>query len=282
MAANLNKYKVDAYKSPYTEELFAIADVDKFQKHLRDHANDLRRTTKRQQQTNSRLAVWSNIRKNANSIDDVFQQINLLSPDFIKHYRGSFDRKLLPVVLGTGDWLKQDIECYDISHTAPIGHATNWGGYAEHLPRAKSALVVTLQRTVNVERINESIYANASQESGITHHYDRLILFADDWTFVAVQTLWSVLDRKVRIPDKYRYVDGTVTSDITKDWEVFWQDINRYSIQHVGMPFTTLKGMYDLGAISDNTVLLQLAQRTQPIVGPAEISLSKLGFDADH
>ena len=240
---NLDAYMVSVLQSPYTKETFALADVEAFQKHLRKEERVENERRRAAAATELRINYWRELRQSANSLSDIIEGIAKMPARMNAYYVSrSRSSEKDPWLLDTN---KETLKSIGITHSAPLGHGTNWGGHNKDLPRTKIALVVQLANNPN------SVYGDYKHESGISSGMRTLELFADDWSFVAREALWALLERRLPIPEEYEPDERKRTKPkVSLDLTTFKNDIHRYALQICGTEWSTLKSLHDSGVLS--------------------------------
>lgn len=235
-----NQFIVQAYQSPYTQELFSTDNKEEFEKHLRQEARHVRDKANAAAATQERLRLWADIRQSATSMDDVSRLVQELPEHLEKHYnktaffKSSGNTKWSLTVTG-----KTTLGLQSITHASPIGQETNWGGKDKSRPVRLLGLSGKAAQSLNYK------FYGAKHESGIDACNHTFVLFADDWPFVAKMALMATFDKTIEFPEKYVFNSGARTEQVKPEYTRFWNDIDRYSMEYAGMAYGELQGMRD-------------------------------------
>lgn len=247
---NTDKYLGQAYASPYTQELFGVDKKDEFEKHLRLHVRANNAAVKVGNAKNERLQLWATLRQAATCLNDVPGLLNNLPSTLVAHYRKAASFKSdsnagWPLTFKD----KPAIELQSITHASPLGQETNWGGRDESRPSRLLGLRGNANENLNYQ------FSEAKRESGIETSNSTYVLFADDWPFVAKMALRATFEKTIILPGKTIFKSSSIKPEYTR----FWNDINAYSLEHVGMPYEKLTGMRDALGLSgiDLDIMMQ-------------------------
>ena len=232
-----DQYLVQAYQSPYNQQLFPIEDKEAFEKHLRQEARIARDRAATEAAKEQRLQVWTTLRQSATCLEDVPKLLGALDQKLATYYK----KRAFFQQAGQTGWeltIKKPatLAAQCITHKSPLGQPTNWGRGKEDQPTYLLGLRATAEENLNYA------FDEASRESGIAVTNNELLLFADDWPFVAKMALVGAFGKSLNAPDKFYPSKST---SISPDYTRFWEDINKYSLAHVGMNYDELKGMRD-------------------------------------
>lgn len=278
MAAKLNtdKYLIQAYQSPYDGKLFAVADKDKFETHLREGQRIHNAKAKMRRAKEKRLEVWASIRRDATCVADIPTLIQArVTPEMLTTYKRLSFLKRGGITFKSTLCGTQKIDNLPVSHTCPIGGTINWAAQDSTKPSSKLGMCIhSAEYPSNVE--NE-----ASKESGIHYASGAVQLYADDWHFVAVLSIWAVLEGEVLPPPKRVYQKEYNNPS----WAAFNEDIERYCDQHLGLSLTAVKELHANGLLSQMTIELMARNhsKTQPLLelesAPLPAGLLDEGFE---
>lgn len=238
---NTDKYLVQAYASPHTQELFGLDKKTEFEKHLRVHARAKNAAVKAGDAKSERLQLWATLRQAATCLNDVPVLLNNLPEKLGKHYQAaSFSKSDSKTGWSLTFKDKPTISLQSITHASPLEQETNWGGRDESRPSSLLGLRGNANENLNY------LFSEAKRESGIETCNSVYILFADDWPFVAKMALRATFEKTIALPGKLIFKSNSIQPAYTR----FWNDINAYSLAHVGMPYTELKEMRDALGLS--------------------------------
>lgn len=251
---DVDQHLVQAYQSPYNNELYPFDKKEEFEKHLRQEARLARERAVVQEATDSRKQLWTHLRESAQSMDDVTRLLSELPAELAMHYRKVAFFKSA----GDRGWTlttrtTPKLGMQSISHESSLGEATNWCGKDKTRP----SNLVGLSGDAN-ENLN-ALFSEAKRESGLQTCNGRYTLFADDWPFVAKQVLLATFDKTFQFPEKYERVNGKFTEEIRTDHVRFWSDVERYSRAYTGMPYSELQGMRDSLGLSKEDLVTMMA-----------------------
>lgn len=171
-----------------------------------------------------RMSIWGDIQKKALTVNDVPDLIEKFIPPVMEHY---YQQKFY----GSAEFN----EISSIPRSFSVVHA-----YLEYASiGGTSKIGVRIQTNIPVY----AFYTEATEESGI-HIINENIIFlqANDWPFVAVESLWSILNGRMT---------ATMRELSSEEKRIFDEDINSYSEKHLGMPFLALKELQDNGLLSE-------------------------------
>lgn len=266
---NTDKYLVQAYASPHTQELFGVDKKTEFEKHLRSYARAKNAAVKAGDAKSERLQLWATLRQAATCLNDVPVLLNNLPEELGKHYQAaSFFKSNSKTGWSLTFKEKPTISLQSITHESPLGQKTNWGGQDKSRP----SRLLGLRGNAN-ENLNY-LFSEARRESGIETCNSTYVLFADDWPFVAKMALRATFEKTIALPG----ATSSRSSSIQPEYTRFWSDINAYSLAHVGMPYTELKDMRDalgLSGVDLDTMMQVHAEKTSgnALDMPATLSL---------
>ena len=244
-----DQHLVQAYQSPYTNELFSLNRKGAFEKHLRAEEKIASDRLKAAEHRQTRLRVLATIRHTATCMEDVVQALKNLPSDLGDYYRK--DARCVPNQKDRYAWAftlagNMVLKAQSITHECPLGETTNWGG----LDEKRSTSVVGLSGQVK-ENLNY-LFSEAKRESGIAVSNSQFVLFAADWPFVAKMALTEAFNKTIHVPNTPRKSSSASTSNETNRKRL-WADINAYSMAYVGMPYNDLSDLRDtLGLTIDN------------------------------
>lgn len=239
MTRAVDKYSVLAYKSPYTEQLFDTANKKEFEKHLRQERSMLKARTLKEQHHKERCSIWSAIRKDAISAENIPKMVKKrVTGNMLDYYRvenkDEFNFKFLDI---------SEPKNLSLYHECPRNNRTNWGGHDVSRPTSKIGIAI------KTSSFPTEIQKRAASDSGIFCGREEFFVFADDWTFVARKALWGALNKKINQPDTGKSVSN----------EVFWNDLDQYAIQEIGMSFNDLNALYASGIMTE-TIMNTMAE----------------------
>ena len=240
MAKNPSEqYLVQAFQSPYNRQLYSLEERAVFEKHLREEARLQRERIKLEKEKQQRLILWSTIRKTATCLEDLPDLLKNLPPTLSIYYQKNAFFKSTT----NNGWTftpenKTTLAAQSITHASPLGQPTNWGGQDKNRPTYLLGLEGRTKENLNYN------FSEAKRESGIEATNNAFVLFADDWPFVAKMALEASFSKTLRVPEKFRPYNN-VDGPVTQDYKRFWEDIDKYSVTHVGMTYAELRGMRD-------------------------------------
>ena len=236
---SIEQHLVQAYQSPYNQQLFSLGNKGDFEKHLREEARFERGRNKAAEDKKKRLDLWTTLRHTATCVEDLPGLLSDLPPELGAYYRKNAFFKSS----GNDDWVftpegKTTLAAESTTHASPLGQPTNWAGQDKTRPVYLLGLSGRTKENLNYN------FSEAKRESGIEACNNVFVLFADDWPFVAKMALAAAFAKTIKVPEKHRPYNA-VDSGVTQDYKRFWEDINKYSIAHVGMSYEELRGMRD-------------------------------------
>lgn len=234
-----SQYVVQAYKSPYTEQLFALDDKAEFEKHLREQVRRANAQARTLQAKENRTRIWVQLRTAATCIEDIPKLLNALPTELGAYYckqaffKDDDEKKNWKFTLTE----QPKLGVQSITHTSPLGQPHNWGFGNPGKPKSLLGLRGKANENLNYE------FREAQNESGLSATNSEFVLFADDWPFVAKLALIGTFEKTLQVPEKTAPYYGANT--ISPDYIRFWEDIDRYSQTYVGMSYKELQGMRD-------------------------------------
>lgn len=234
------QYLVQAYKSPYNDQLFPVEEKNAFEKHLLEEARIARDRAAAAAAKAERLQIWTTLRQSATCLKDVPTLLMNLPPELGEYYRkNAFFKDARPIHWNLSVEDKTTLAAQSITHRSALGQPTNWGGEAKDRPVYLLGL-----SGKSKDNLNRCFYS-AQEESGISVNNENFVLFADDWPFVAKMALIAAFDKSIKAPDKFSPYHNT-TGPVTATYTRFWEDIDKYSRAYAGLPYAELKGMRDM------------------------------------
>ncbi len=251
---DVDQYLVQAYQSPYNNELYPFDKKEEFEKHLRQEARLARERDEARTATDARKNLWKALRESAQSMEDVTRLLSELPPELATYYR----KRAFFKSAGDAGWTitlrnTPKLGMQSISHESPLSEGTNWCSKDKQRP----GNLVGLSGDAN-ENLNY-LFSEAKRESGLQTCNGRYTLFADDWPFVAKQVLLATFDKTFQFPEKYERSNGKFTEEIRSDHTRFWGDVDRYSRAYTGMPYSELQGMRDSLGLSKEDLVTMMA-----------------------
>ena len=224
-----DQYLVQAYKSPYSKRLFGLHDEAAFDAHLRAEEKIQRDKDKALSDREFRLNAWRALREQTNSIHAIPALLSQLPVALYAYYKEiSFFTSRTKKIWSLSFVDRGSVGLQSISHNKPVGQAANWGAQDKNAPSALLGLKLKTFNSVN------HAFPEASAESGISAQNDSIVLFADDWPFVAKLVLQDAFDNKLETPKNDRAT-----------FERYAADLNKYSLNLLGMQYSVLTGLRD-------------------------------------
>ena len=129
---------------------------------------------------------------------------------------------------------------FAITHSAPLGVATNWRGDEDKVLH-KIAL-----RHDSLHNLNSSFYAMSHRDSGIRVCNGEITLFADDWFFVQRLAIAAYL--KGDLKDTSRHPVST-----------FNADMERYTMTQLGLTIEQCQEFKSMGLINGLDTIEEMA-----------------------
>ena len=277
--SDISQHLVQAYQSPYNNELFPLDKREAFEKHLRHEARIAKERASAQAATDERKRQWAVLRESATSMDDVSSLLKGLPPEMAVYYRKTaFFKSSRDAgwTLTMANVPKLGLQ--SITHDSPLGQPTNWGGRDKERPVYLLGISGTAKENLNY------LFSEAKRESGISTCNSEYTLFADDWPFVAKMALLATFDKTIQLPEKYTRANGKFTESIKPEYTRFWDDIERYSLAYTGMAYSELQGMRDSLDLSKDDLITMMASyalnKNNALSDSAAMTLPEgLGFD---
>lgn len=265
-----NLHLVQAYQSPYNNELYPLDKKGEFEKHLRQEERLAKERAVVEAATDARKSVWAALRASAQSMDDVTRLLNALPSEMTAHYR----KKAFFKSAGDAGWTltmknAPKLGMQSISHESSLNENTNWCSKDKTRPGYLLGLSGDAQENLNY------LFAEARRESGLNGCNNRYTLFAEDWPFVAKMALLKAFDKTIELPEKYERANGAPTDKLTVNYIRFWQDIERYSLLYTGMSYSELQGMRDSLGLAKDDLVAMMASRA---MGPSTIPNNEMAF----
>ena len=188
MARNLDKYKVQAYQSPYTQELF-IDDKD-FQRHLNTQAKYKKERDARETLLQSRRLFWNNFRQRCHSKDNMLDQLErvLCSEEFKKLYPHLLKDNSPSKLKKSHEAIKRDLHVMRAHNKEKLEAAVQFNMMDPSVSHV--ALHKSCRDRGYLEGL-DSIIDEIKSEIGIKWGSAELVLPAATWPFVALEGVWA-------------------------------------------------------------------------------------------
>lgn len=188
MARNLDKYKVQAYQSPYTQELFI--DEKDFQRHLNTQAKYKKERDAKETLLQDRRIFWNNFRQRCLSKDNMLDQLErvLCSEEFKKLYPHLLKDNSPSKLKKSHEAIKRDLHVMRAHNKEKLEAAVQFNMMDPSVSHV--ALHKSCRDRGYLEGL-DSIIDEIKSEIGIKWGSAELVLPAATWPFVALEGVWA-------------------------------------------------------------------------------------------
>ena len=188
MARNLDKYKVQAYQSPYTQELFI--DEKDFQRHLNTQAKYKKERDAKETLLQDRRLFWNNFRQRCHSKDNMLDQLErvLCSEEFKKLYPHLLKDNSPSKLKKSHEAIKRDLHVMRAHNKEKLEAAVQFNMMDPSVSHV--ALHKSCRDRGYLEGL-DSIIDEIKSEIGIKWGSAELVLPAATWPFVALEGVWA-------------------------------------------------------------------------------------------
>lgn len=254
-----DQYLTQAFKSPYTGELYSTSNKAVFVKHLnKERKLKEEREHARNAQTR-RIEAWTNLRNAATCVEDIPALLQALPDEINEHYRKTaFFRPPADFRFNlTINTVSPHVHHVSITHESPLKDNTNWGGR----DKEKAVSMLGITGSAN-ENLNYG-FSEAKRESGLSVCNSQFTLFAMDWPFVAKMALKAAFAGRLPVPS------DTHNPNSKRHFE----DLNVFSNTHTGMSYSELCGLRDTLGLNESDLDRMMSEHA---LGQARPSLEQL------
>lgn len=227
MARNLDKYKVQAYQSPYTQELFI--DEKDFQRHLNTQAKYKKERDAKETLLQDRRIFWNNFRQRCLSKDNMLDQLEqiLFSEEFKKLYPHLLKDNSPSKLKKSHEAIKRDLHVMRSHNKEKLEAAIQFNMMDPSVSHV--ALHKSCRDRGYLEGL-DSIINEIKSDIGIKWGSAELILPAATWPFVALEGIWTSwnqglpgVNKKLLLDSVKDLVDKHDFQEIDSKWKTLFK-----------------------------------------------------------
>lgn len=227
MARNLDKYKVQAYQSPYTQELF-IDDKD-FQRHLNTQVKYKKERDARETLLQSRRLFWNNFRQRCHSKDNMLDQLErvVCSEEFKQLYPHLFKNRSSAQLKKSHEAIKRDLHVMRAHNKEKLEAAVQFN---MNDPSVSDVTLYKSYRDRGYLEGLDSMLDEIKSEIGIKWGSAELVLPASVWPFVALEGIWASwnqgipgVNKKLLLDSVKDLIDKHDFQEIDSKWKTLFK-----------------------------------------------------------